>query len=73
MNTLRYCFTERGAALFRYLDLQSLNTQMNSTLGADTPESAAGNRHKTHGRMWTSWVLPKKAVHMHAHWTLLGT
>lgn len=74
MNTPRYCFTERGAALFRYLGLQShINTQINYHARRRPQSLQRAIVAKRPGRMWTSWVLPKKAMHMHAHWTLLGT
>lgn len=65
MNTPRYCFTGRGAALFRYLDLQShINTHMKYHARRRPQSVQCAIVTKGQGRMWTSWVLPKKAVHM---------
>lgn len=67
MKMPQYCFTERGAALFSQLDLQShMKTQRNTTLRPHLlpPESAARNRHGRQGRMWdivAAWVLPKES------------
>lgn len=65
MNTPRYCFTGRGAALFRYLDLQShINTHMRYHARRRPQSVQRAIVTEGQGRMWTSWVLPKKAVHM---------